>query len=500
MMIEPVSGAGRLDVRIDAIVAEVLSYRHSRDAQRVAQAVVGLHEHAERERLAGDGDDARRRADATFEFVTDHAGAAADVALGHRTGRCRLERAKDVLRPHMETIDVIQMPVPGLRRRPAATTSSPRRRRPWPYAPGDDGIAHDTDAVRVGDQDRPFHRTGFVDPRSAGHLAIAVQCEPAAIHAGVERVGATRQDGGDPRPHFAAIGEILDQRHLPDRHSRHVGDRIQRTGFAFEGHAEIACSRGGAAVVEIAARAGSAAALAAPEALAATRHAKIRRQRTCFMVKLCELFEQPISARTLPDSPPRTRVNNEQARTNGAAQGTRRMDVHGPRGRQHHRHRHLRVACVARAVRFQRDDRLGHHGARHDRAGASFRPPGAGVSRRRQPARVHRVDQWAPGRVPLDLVLLGLLLDHQRRDRHRSRRLHRQGRAGPRRRLACGAGTDTALVARGSKPARRAGRRQGAGRDDRAEVAADGRDHPARRMAARDRARRLMRATRRRRR
>ena len=76
------------------------AHRHAGDPQLRAPAEVGLHQHADRVAAA-----ARRRAtrddgaDAALEPVADHAGAAADVALGDRPARGAVERLEDVLAP-----------------------------------------------------------------------------------------------------------------------------------------------------------------------------------------------------------------------------------------------------------------------------------------------------------------------------------------------------------------------------------------------------------------
>ena len=58
--------------------------RHAIDAQQIAGAIVCLHQGADRIALAILDDDARCRASPAFEFMADHAGAAADIAFGNR--------------------------------------------------------------------------------------------------------------------------------------------------------------------------------------------------------------------------------------------------------------------------------------------------------------------------------------------------------------------------------------------------------------------------------
>ena len=71
----------------------------------------------------------------------------------------------------------------------------------------------------------------------AGHLAVAVQVEEAAVNGA--RVGmAAREDDGDSGAHVLA----LDQRLLADLDAGHIGDGVERSGRAFEGDAEVACA------------------------------------------------------------------------------------------------------------------------------------------------------------------------------------------------------------------------------------------------------------------
>ena len=133
-MIEPVSPCDVRVVAVDAVVAQVLADRHAGDAQRVAHAVVGLHQHADRVRSwPATVDAARGRADAALELVADHAGAAADVALGDRPAACRVERAdRRARRVTWKPLMSFRCAVPGLgddRQRPPVAAGVRRRRR-----------------------------------------------------------------------------------------------------------------------------------------------------------------------------------------------------------------------------------------------------------------------------------------------------------------------------------------------------------------------------------
>src|SRR5688572_32289912 len=51
-----------------------------------------------------------------------------------------------------------------------------------PVFPLDDGIAHDANAVRIRDRDWPLEHAALLDPRRAGHFAVAVEREPGSEH------------------------------------------------------------------------------------------------------------------------------------------------------------------------------------------------------------------------------------------------------------------------------------------------------------------------------
>jgi hypothetical protein len=213
--------------------------RHAGDEQAVAQAVVGLHQHAERVRGLTASDHARGGADAALELVADHAGAAADVALRDRAARGSVERRIHVCGLDVKAVDVVEMAVPGLgddRQRPPVAG---RVGGALAHAPGDHGVAHHADAVRVGQEHRPLQLPRLLDPGGAGHLAVAVQCEPSAEYRRAQAIAAARQDRGDARAHLVPARQVLDQRGVANRHAGDVRDRIERSRLAVERHAEV---------------------------------------------------------------------------------------------------------------------------------------------------------------------------------------------------------------------------------------------------------------------
>ena len=152
-MIEPGAGRGVRQVLVGVghdVVPDHAPDRGARDGQPLAPAVVGLHEHADRVAAVLVADDARGGADPALEAVADHPGAAADRALLDRPAARLRERLVDVLRTHVEAVDVVEQAVPGLadhRQRPVQRVVLAAR----PHRRGDQRIAHDADAVRVGD-------------------------------------------------------------------------------------------------------------------------------------------------------------------------------------------------------------------------------------------------------------------------------------------------------------------------------------------------------------
>ena len=177
--------------------------------------------------------------------MADHAGAAADVALLDRPAARGGEGQGDVLGLDVEAVDVVEMAVPGLghdrQRPPVARGIGPAGMQAF----GDHRIADHANAVRVGQHDRPLELARFVDPGRAGHLAVAVEGEPAGEDRAVGAGLAARQDRGDPGAHLVAVGQVLDQGDLANGDASDVGDRIERAWLAFERHAEITRARFG---------------------------------------------------------------------------------------------------------------------------------------------------------------------------------------------------------------------------------------------------------------
>jgi hypothetical protein len=143
-----------------------------------------------------------------------------------------------VLLPDVHAVDVVEIAVPGLghdREAAVEHLADPGA------APLDDRVPHHTHAVGVGDDDRVEQQAVVVDPGRAGHLAVAVQVEPAGEHRR-EVAGAARKHRGDPGPDVAPP----DQGGVADRHAGDVGNGVERSRLPLERNAHISGALGAA--------------------------------------------------------------------------------------------------------------------------------------------------------------------------------------------------------------------------------------------------------------
>ena len=232
-------------LRVHAMLPQVPADRDARDSQRVAHAVICLHQDAEDVRILGDQDASRRGADAAFELVADRAGAGADIPLCDRPTTSAIECGIHVLRPDVKPVDVIEVAVPGFSNDRSGPPVATGVGVPHPHSPCNHGVVHDADTVRVGEDHGPLEAASFFEPRGASHLAIAIQSEPGTEYRYIDAFLAPRQDRGNTGADFVFGIRRADQRCLTDRDSRDIGDRIERAGLTFERNAKIACARCG---------------------------------------------------------------------------------------------------------------------------------------------------------------------------------------------------------------------------------------------------------------
>jgi len=213
------------------------------DAELIAASVVALHEDADGIAAGFSIEHAGSSADAAFEFVADHSGAAADIAFFDGAGVGDVEGVPGVFGMNVESVDVVEPAVPGFGNDGQGPEVAFHVRRRVLHFPGDDGVAYDPDAVRVGDHYGSVEKAGVFDPGGSGHFAVAVEGEPGGED-GVVGSFAARVNRGDAGAHgtfadyeFAIAG---DESGVSDFEAFHVSDGVVGAGSAVEGDAEIA--------------------------------------------------------------------------------------------------------------------------------------------------------------------------------------------------------------------------------------------------------------------
>ena len=228
-------GGGRTGFRSRRVLGKQVGnlppYGHPGDAELRAPAEVGLHEDAHRVVRPAGPDPARGGADSRLELEGAHSGAASHRPLLDRSAAGGVQRGEHVLAADVEAGDVVQESVPGLgdhRQRPGAKTEVR-------LGPGDRRLVDRADAVGVRDEHRPLQDPPVADPGGSGHLSVPVQGEPVGEHSGLAHP-PTRQHRGDPGPDRPLLPEDGRVSHFQ---SGNVGDGVQRTRVALEGHPQI---------------------------------------------------------------------------------------------------------------------------------------------------------------------------------------------------------------------------------------------------------------------
>ncbi len=89
------------------------SHGNARDAQLVALSVVALHQHADGVSARFRIEHAGRSSDPSLEFVADHARSTAHVAFLDRAAVRGIEGVENMLGFHVESVDVVEIAVPG---------------------------------------------------------------------------------------------------------------------------------------------------------------------------------------------------------------------------------------------------------------------------------------------------------------------------------------------------------------------------------------------------
>ena len=234
-MIEPDPGRDAAGTRARYVARrDLLADRHPVDPQPLPPTVVRLDQRPHRVPAGLPAHHPRCRPDPALEPEADHARAAADAPLGDRPGRRRSQRPPDVLRPHVHPVDVVQDAVVRLgddgQAPPVAAGAAVGR--PHLGLVRDQRVAHDPDAVRVGDRDGAAQRAALAQPLQARHLAGPVQRVAPREDRRVPGVLGTRQDHRHARPHRPRPDDQRplagDQRLVAHPHAGHVRDRVER--------------------------------------------------------------------------------------------------------------------------------------------------------------------------------------------------------------------------------------------------------------------------------
>ena len=225
---EPLVRPRRWDLRQRNLLAD----RDAVDPEQAAPAVVRLDQHADRPAADRRREPARRRPDPALELVADHAGPAADVALGDGAAAGRRQRSRDVLRAHVAAGDVVepaviglardrQAPVEGARVAATPTTTTTRASRTVPTAlvfviP----IGPLSSPPRGSTRARSARRCRSVvaAPAKTGSAQVSPSCGTITVTPGAHRALAD-----DER------AVAVDERHVADADAGHVGDGVQRS-------------------------------------------------------------------------------------------------------------------------------------------------------------------------------------------------------------------------------------------------------------------------------
>ena len=112
-----------------------------------------------------------------------------------------IECVPDVFWLYVKAINIVEPTVPSLGHHRQAPPVSGLIGCPMLNSPRDNRIARHADAVRVRDDDRPFEKAALIDPRCAGHFAVAVQAKEPGVNRVVQRSMTARQNSGHASAH-----------------------------------------------------------------------------------------------------------------------------------------------------------------------------------------------------------------------------------------------------------------------------------------------------------
>src|SRR2546421_6687163 len=145
---------------------------------------------------------------------------------------------KNVLRFYMKTVRVIEPAIPGLGHKRQAPPISASVGCAVLDSPRNHGVARDTDAVGISNNNRTFKKSAFFDPMRAGHFAVAVQAEHTGVNRIVQRIVSARNDCGNAGADRAFAGDkfsfATNDRGIADFYAGYIGDGVEMTGRTIE--------------------------------------------------------------------------------------------------------------------------------------------------------------------------------------------------------------------------------------------------------------------------
>ena len=93
-----------------------------------------------------------------------------------------IERVPDIFGLNVKAINIVKPAVPCFCNYGQAPPVAGRIGCAVLNPPRNDCVPRHANAVRVGDEDRPFEETTLVDPRRSCHFAVAIQTEEAGVN------------------------------------------------------------------------------------------------------------------------------------------------------------------------------------------------------------------------------------------------------------------------------------------------------------------------------
>jgi hypothetical protein len=185
---------------------------------------IRLHQHSDRVAAVARSGVPRGSSDPALPAIAHRARTCAHAAFRHRSATRCADRFDDVLAPHVHPANIVQAAVIGFPNqgvdRPHAFVAGQRQRVL------DHALHAGPHVERVGEDDRGFDGSEFLDLRGPGQLAERIAHEYRARDLLLKQVAARRHN----RRHSGADLFALNQSYVAHSHARDIRDGIQRSG------------------------------------------------------------------------------------------------------------------------------------------------------------------------------------------------------------------------------------------------------------------------------